>query len=268
MREMEPSAAGPDALDVVLRSPELVKRHDKAAWLALFTEDALIEDPVGAGAYVGAARHSKFWDAFIAPNRVTFHGHRDFRSGAVIVRYVTISTVTPVGDAPFELRALIEYVVRGDRVASLRAFWEPRLAVGWHARQGVRGVLGLSKHGLRMTGGLGIASAMGFSRALVPSLSRDRGRALAERLASAIGGSRKEDWLALVSGARVSVGGADAEQAWDASLASAPRMRVEESIVAGDHLACVLASDARAAAVLARVEGDRIADLRLVGSIA
>ena len=197
------AAAGP--LEVVLRSPALVKRHDKDAWLALFTEDAVIEDPVGAGAYVGPARHSKFWDAFIAPNEVTFHARRDFRSGDVIVRYVTISSVTPVSREPFELSALIEYVVRGERLASLRAFWEPRLAVSWHARQGVRGLLGLSKHGLRMTGGLGLGSAMGFSRALVPQLSRDHGRALAEKLARAMGGARA-DWLELTRGARVGRG--------------------------------------------------------------
>ena len=263
------AAAGP--LEVVLRSPALVKRHDKDAWLALFTEDAVIEDPVGAGAYVGPARHSKFWDAFIAPNEVTFHARRDFRSGDVIVRYVTISSVTPVSREPFELSALIEYVVRGERLASLRAFWEPRLAVSWHARQGVRGLLGLSKHGLRMTGGLGLGSAMGFSRALVPQLSRDHGRAVAEKLARAMGGARA-DWLELTRGARVTIGDAagdlrDAERAWDAVIGRAPKMSVEESIVAGDHLACVLSSPDRAAAILARVEGERIAELRLVGSI-
>ncbi len=264
-----PAAAGP--LEVVLRSPALVKRHDKDAWLALFTEDGVIEDPVGAGAYAGPARHSKFWDAFIAPNEVTFRPRRDFRSGDVIVRYVTISSVTPVSSEPFELNAIIEYVVRGERLASLRAFWEPRLAVSWHAQQGIRGLFGLSKHGLRMTGGLGLGSALGFSRALVPELSRDRGSALAERLASAIGGDRAE-WLALTRGARVTIAGAsgdlhDAERAWDAALERAPRLRVEETIVAGDHLACVLAGGDRAAAILARVEDERIAELRLVWSI-
>lgn len=266
---MSAPAAVADPFHVVLRSPELVKRHDKAAWLELFTEGGVIEDPVGAGAHVGRASHSKFWDAFIAPNRVTFRPRREFGSGHVFVRYVTISTVTPVSDVPFELPALIEYVVRGDRLASLRAFWEPSLAVGWHARQGVRGLLGLGKHGLRMTGGLGIGSAMGFSRALVPSLSKDRARGLAERLASVIGASR-EGWLELTRAARVTVAGDphDAAQAWDATLASAPGMRVEESIAAGDHLACVLASDDRAFAILARVEGSRIAELRLAGPTA
>lgn len=266
------SSSTPDPFTPVLRSPELVKRHDKAGWLALFTEEALIEDPVGAGAYVGRERHSKFWDAFIAPNDVTFRPIRDFASGARVVRYVTISTVTPVSAAPFELNALIEYVVEGERLASLRAFWEPRLAVGWHAKQGLRGMLGLGKHGLRMTVGLGFQSAMGFSRALVPELSREQGRGFAERLARAIGHSRDE-WIAITRGAALAVaspsGGDlhDAERAWDQVLERAPRVELEESIVAGDHLACVLASRDRSAAALARVERGRLAELRLVWSV-
>lgn len=262
-----------DPLAVVKTSPELVARHDKERWLALFTPDGVVEDPVGAGAYRGRERHGPFWDAFIAPNQVTFHGRRDFVSGDVVVRYVTISSVTPVSSAPFALPAIIEYRVRGDRLASLRAFWEPRLAVGWHARQGLRGLVGLSKHGVRMTGGLGVASAMGFSRALVPSVSRSEGRALAERLANAIGRSRGE-WLELTRGARVSVASPtargdhhDAAEAWRSALESAGTLRPEEVIVAGDHLACVLSNDARALAIIARVARGRIEELRLVWSV-
>lgn len=264
---MSLAAARATPLEIVKRSPALVKAHDKAAWLALFTEAGVIEDPVGAGAYVGRARHSKFWDAFIAPNEVTFRPHREFEAGEIVIRYVTISTVTPVSAAPFELKALLEYVVRGEQIASLRAFWPPRLAVGWHARQGVRGLVGLSKHGLRMTGGLGIKSAMGFSRALVPPLSEADGRSLAERLARAIGG-RRADWLALTGRARVTVGaqGDDAERAWDAAIGPAPRMQIEDAIVAGDHLACVLSSGDRAAAIIAQVRGAELAAVRVVFS--
>ncbi len=264
-----------DPFAPVLRSPELVGAHDKGAWLTLFTEDGSIEDPVGAGAYVGRDRHSAFWDAFIAPNRVTFHGKRDFRSGDVVVRYVTISSITPVSEhEPFALPAIIEYRVRGERLASLRAFWEPRLAVGWHARKGLRGLMGLSKHGLRMTGGLGVSSAMGFSRALVPGVSKKDGRALAERLASAIGRSRGE-WLELTRTARVSIAELppasgerrDATEAWKI-LERVKPLAPEEVIVAGDHLACVLSGgDGPAAAILARVARGHIEDLRLIWSV-
>lgn len=258
-----------DPLAVVKVSPELVGRHDRASWLALFTPDAVIEDPVGADRYEGSARHGPFWDAFIAPNRVTFHPRRELVSGDLVVRYVTISSITPVSDTPFELPAIIEYRVRGDRIASLRAFWEPHLAVSWHLRQGAKGIFGLSKHGLRMTTGLGLGSAMGFSRALMPSLGKAEGRALAERLAGAIGGSRAE-WLALVGAAELDVaspsGGEalrDPSEAWEAAIAGAGPRRVDEVIVAGDHLACVLGGD-RAVAAIARVAKGELRSLRVL----
>lgn len=265
---MNVEASLTEPLSVVKISPELVGRHDKAAWLELFTPDALIEDPVGADRYVGRERHGPFWDAFIAPNRVTFRPRRDFASGSVVVRYVTISTITPVSDAPFELPAIIEYRVHDGRLASLRAFWEPRRAVMWHLGQGVRGVAGLTKHGVRMMGGLGPGAALGFSRALMPRVSRAGGAALAARFASAIGGSR-EAWLSLVGDADVTVArpeGGDvrgATDAWEVLARSSP-LEPEEVIVAGDHLACVLADRERAAALIARVARGRITALRML----
>ncbi len=265
--------SAPASIDLfapVLRSPELVNRHDKEGWLALFTPDGTIEDPVGAGVYQGRERQSAFWDAFIAPNRVTFLPRREHASGDTVIRYVTISSVTPVGDEPFALPAIVEYRVRGERIASLRAFWEPSRAVSWHAGQGARGLFGLTKHGLRMTGGLGLGSALAFSRALKPSVSKREGTALAERLARAAG-SRSE-WLELTRGADVRVSSPsgellDAEHAFDEALKDAPSLTPEEVIVAGDHLACVLAAGETSAAVLARVAKGRIAALRWVWSV-
>ncbi len=261
-----------DPLAVVKTSPELVGRHDKEGWLELFTEDGLIEDPVGAGSYVGRERHGPFWDAFIAPNRVTFHPRRDFVSGDVVIRYVLISSVTPVADDPFELPAIIEYRVRRDRIASLRAFWEPRLAVAWHVKKSARGLLGLTKHGLRMTGGLGLGAAMGFSRALVPSLSREEGRALADRLAASL--RTRSDWVALASSGRLVVSDlppergdyGDAITAWDAVISRLPALSPEEVIASGDHLACVLVepNGTRALAALARVSRGAIRELRVI----
>lgn len=261
-----------DPLAIVKTSPELVARHDKDGWLALFASDGVIEDPVGAGSYLGRERHGPFWDAFIAPNRVTFHPRRDFVSDNFVIRYVTISTITPVSKEPFELPAIIEYHVIDDRIASLRAFWEPRLAVGWHAKRGVRGLVGLTKHGLRMTGGLGVGAALGFSRAMVPALSHEEGRAVADRIASAL--RSRSEWLSLTARAHLAVGELppergdydDATMAWEAVLSRAPAVAPEEVIVAGHYVACVLTQrgGSRAAAVIARVARHDVEDLRLI----
>ena len=34
---------------LVNKSPELVDRHDRAGWLDLFSSNAIVQDPVGAG---------------------------------------------------------------------------------------------------------------------------------------------------------------------------------------------------------------------------
>ena len=272
----EPAAA-PSALEVAKRSPELVLARDKPGWLALFTEDASVEDPVGAGAYAGARRLSAFWDAFIAPQRsVTFLPKRDFAAADLAIRHVTISSVTPVSETPFELPVIIEYRVDGSRLSRLRAFWEPRHAVAWHAKQGLRGLGGLMSHGLRTTTGLGLGSALGFSKALKPSVSRTDGDRIARQLGAAM--QSHEAWIRFCDHAKVSVGArprGDAssselatspESAWERAIegAAGAAFEVDEVIVAGDYVACVLVSDEAAGAALLRVDGGRVLSLTLL----
>lgn len=261
-----------DILSIANASPEAVRRRDKERWLGLFTPDARVEDPVGAGTYVGTEQLASFWDVFIAPQRsITFLPRRDFASGDRMLRYVTISTVTPVADEPFEIPAVVEYRVRGRQIESLRAFWEPRQAVFWHAVRGVRGLLGLTRHGARTATGLGLGAALGFGRALRPEVSRRRARRLADRVAEAM--TDEAAWVALTRDATVSVAPRDGEGdeaagasvAWEHELKHAPTMRVERALVAGDHVVCVLESDARLAALaLLRVSRNRLRGLDIV----
>lgn len=241
------------ALEVVQASPAAVKQHDKLRWLSLFTPDVRLEDPVGAGEHVGLDRLSSFWDVFIQPNEVTFHPKRDFVRGDRVVRYVTIATVTPVDRTPLSLNAIIEYRVHDERISMLRAYWEPKHAVSWHAKRGLRGVSGLMKHGGRMTFGLGLGAAMGFSRALVPRADR----ALADRIVFALGD--REAWAALAG----EVTELDAGP-WDPARGAG--LALEEVIVAGDHLACVASAGELSVAIVARADAGRVRMLRVLSS--
>jgi ketosteroid isomerase-like protein len=233
-----------DPLALVKRSPEVVARHDKEAWLALFTDDATIQDPVGAGVH-RRDRFSDFWDVFIAPNQVEFIPKRDFVRGDLVVRHVTISVKTEIGGEPLQVPAILEYRVAGDRIASLRAFWESNGSVKWYLSRGVSGVRALLRHGGRMTAKLGVGRSIAFSRALAPSIRRERGVALVEGLAAQI----REDKLPDLprDGRRLG-------------------MHYEELVVAGDHVAAVLSSSDRvlAAAVIGRVAQDRFAEVALI----
>ena len=64
------------AYQMALRSHRCVHTHDKQDWLAMFAEDAVVEDPIGAtpldpegNGHRGLAALEAFWDRNIAPNQ-------------------------------------------------------------------------------------------------------------------------------------------------------------------------------------------------------
>lgn len=254
-----------DALALVQASPAAVARRDRAGWLELFAADATIEDPVGAATYRGRERLSAFWDAFIAPQvSITFVPHREFVSDTLVARQVTIETVT-VADAPaLAVEALLEYRVQGDRIGSLRAFWDPAVAVGWYARRGVGGIAGLLRHGARMTTGLGLGSALAFGRALAPDL---RGAETKAQAGSLLTSSRSE-WIAALRDADVWVAarGNDRfartpEAAWSHAREDGAELRLQALHVTGEHAAMVVGDGVRSAAAFVRVAGRKLAAL-------
>lgn len=85
---------GPEQLlAVVKRSPELVAVHDRAGWLSLFSDEAVVEDPIGSppapksNGFLG-----RFWDTFIAPHDIRFEIRRDHFLGQDVFRDALIHT--------------------------------------------------------------------------------------------------------------------------------------------------------------------------------
>lgn len=119
---------------MVLASPERVAAHDRAGWLALFADGAVVEDPVGsqparkgAGVRRGTCELGRFYDTFIAPNDIRFEIAADIVAPPFAVRDVVIETCMPSG---FRLRVpaylLYEVVPVGGalRILRLSAHWE------------------------------------------------------------------------------------------------------------------------------------------------
>ena len=75
-----------DLLAAVERSPQAAAAHDRAGWVALFTADGRIEDPVGSRPHVGHAQIGRFYDTFIGPRDITFHRDLDIVFGTVVLR--------------------------------------------------------------------------------------------------------------------------------------------------------------------------------------
>jgi ketosteroid isomerase-like protein len=114
-----------------LRSRDAVQRGDKAAWLAIFAEDAVVQDPVGVSpldetgeGHRGTEAISRFWDTVIAANPIRMDLRSSHAGGDEVANAIRMTTTLPDGtQVGCELIAI--YRVGDDGlVRSLRAFWE------------------------------------------------------------------------------------------------------------------------------------------------
>jgi steroid delta-isomerase len=113
------------------RSREAVMARDKEAWLEVFAEDAVVEDPIGPSAFDpdgkghrGRDAISAFWDMTIANTdsiefdfRDTFQcGNEEANTGAI---------VTTMGGHQITTEGVFTYKVNDQgQLVALRAYWE------------------------------------------------------------------------------------------------------------------------------------------------
>jgi len=120
------------------RSMDAVGRRAKDDWLALFAEDAVIEDPVGPSHFSpdGTGHHGRgaiaaFWDASVATTeRLEFDIRNSFACGNEVAN-VGVITATVGGGTQMDSKGVFVYRVNADGlIVSLRAFWEMDRAMG------------------------------------------------------------------------------------------------------------------------------------------
>jgi len=110
-----------------------VEAHDREAWLALFADDAVVEDPIGPSAFDpegeghrGIEAIAAFYDKVIAVNEsIRFTIHQSILCADEAAN-VGIIRITFTGGSAVEVDGV--YIYRRSpegRIASLRAFWEP-----------------------------------------------------------------------------------------------------------------------------------------------
>jgi len=112
------------------RSRAAAMAHDKAAWLELFADDAIVEDPIGKSHFdpEGAGHRGKeaiaaFWDKAIAPSTLRFHFDKTYICGdeEANVGHIEITA------AGYRVIAEGVFTYRTDdqgKIVALRAFWE------------------------------------------------------------------------------------------------------------------------------------------------
>jgi ketosteroid isomerase-like protein len=113
------------------RSREAVVAGDKEAWLAVFADDAIVEDPIGPSQFDpegkghrGRDAISAFWDKAIAPtDKIEFNFVDSFRCGNEEANVGSI--VITMGGHQITTEGVFTYRVNdAGELAALRAYWE------------------------------------------------------------------------------------------------------------------------------------------------
>ena len=114
------------------RSMDAVRARAKDDWVALFAEDAVVEDPVGPSHFSpdgtghrGKAAIAAFWDASVGiTDRLEFDIRDSFACGEEVAN-VGVITTTIGGTTQMDSEGVFLYRVNADGlIVSLRAFWE------------------------------------------------------------------------------------------------------------------------------------------------
>jgi steroid delta-isomerase len=104
---------------------------DREVWLALYSEDAVLEDPVGPSPWDPEGRGQRgkqalaaFWDRVIGPNRgLQFKVRERYTGGRELASVLTVSSVLPDGRrVEFGMVTILSSNDQG-LIQSLRAFW-------------------------------------------------------------------------------------------------------------------------------------------------
>ena len=130
---MSADVEAPTARDLGKASMAAVEAGDRAGWLALFSDDAVVEDPVGPSMFdpEGTGHHgpeaiAAFYDNVIGVNEsIRFDIRQSFQCGDEVAN-VGLIRITFAGGGGVEVDGVYCYRRSADgRLAGIRAFWEP-----------------------------------------------------------------------------------------------------------------------------------------------
>ncbi len=119
------------AITASKNSWKAVKRKVKKEWLDLFSENAIIEDPVGPSpidpdglGHQGPDKISAFWDTNISPNNIDFNINKSYACGHEAA-HTGVLTITFQDGSKMTVEGVFIYRVDDmGKIISLRAFWE------------------------------------------------------------------------------------------------------------------------------------------------
>ena len=221
---LQTTSASPDR-DALLRtakaSPEIAGQHDKEGWLALYSDDAVVEDPVGTPASHRGRRPGRlgdelgrFYEAFIAASGIEMVARQDIVSDMYVFRAVDIHTTNLKTGLKMKVPAnlLYEVAARGDGLAirRMQAHWELNRMSRMLMGKGSLGMRTIAVMNWSMLRAFGPKWLLSYFKSSQKGVGR-AGKKLVERLANQTGHDRAE---AFAAGATVELpGGAIASPA-------------------------------------------------------
>ena len=118
------------AQELSFLSRDYAVAKDKENWLALFTKDALVQDPIGkspldpeGNGHKGIAAIEKFYDTVIANGDIEFTIIESIPCADECANYAQIANL--VGDIKIETKMIVIYRINSNnKIESLRAFWD------------------------------------------------------------------------------------------------------------------------------------------------
>lgn len=118
--------------DLPMKSMGAVKARDRQGWLALFEDDAVVEDPVGGfdpwdltgEGQRGKEAIGKFYDMFSATQEAfDFEVHHLVGCGSEAACFVTMTVTMKDGSERQSKMINIYKMSPAGKIASLRSFW-------------------------------------------------------------------------------------------------------------------------------------------------
>lgn len=237
------SSRAASLLSVARESPARVAVQDRPGWLSLFSQAAVIEDPVGSAAHRRQESQpsdplGRFYDTFIGPNRVAMDTRLDVVHGqrAEVARDVIIHTQLSSGQS-IDVHAYLLYELAEEqgqlRIARLAAYWElPQMSLQVLGG-GLRGLWTMTQMSVRMLRIQGLSGTLGYMRGLTSGVF-GHGRRVIEALACTLAHRKTQALRHLFTEQ------AQLEISTNASFGS-QAARAEDSHSAGDVMSALLA---------------------------
>ncbi len=113
------------AKDLAETSLRLTKERDRAGWLALFADDAFVEDPVGGGRHEGIEAITAFYDSTISTvESFEYEIERSYQCGTEVAVVIRFAIVAAGFALDMDVVNIYAATPDGDKLLSLRSWWD------------------------------------------------------------------------------------------------------------------------------------------------